>query len=52
MGDEIDEDPVEDEPMVWAEPTTENYIVTLSLDGADIDSDSETPAVMEELDRV
>lgn len=52
VGDEMNEDPVGDEPMVWAEPTTENYIVTLSLDGADIDSDSETPAVMEELDRV
>jgi hypothetical protein len=52
VGDDIDGEPFEDEPIVWEEPTTENYIVTLSLDGVDSDSDSETPAVMEELDRV
>jgi hypothetical protein len=38
------------EPEVWEESTTENYVLTMLIDGADHDNDSTTPPVMKQLD--
>jgi hypothetical protein len=38
------------EPEVWEESTTENYVVTVDIDGTDHDNNSTTPSVMTQLD--
>ena len=39
-------------PDVWEESLTENYVMTISIDGRDIDNNPDTPSVMHELDSV
>ena len=38
------------EPEVWEESTTENYVVTIDIDGTDDDNDPTTASVMDLLD--
>lgn len=48
----IEPPPPEPPVQVWEESTTENYVMTLSLDGEDHDNNSTTPFVMQQLDEL
>lgn len=41
----------DEEPELWEESTTENYIITISIDGSDHDNNATTPAVMKQYDQ-
>lgn len=45
-------DVVEEDVTTWEDSTTENYVMTLSVDGEDLDNNSTTPSVMQVLDEM